>query len=149
MAINLENARRKVESFMETESAVVYTPATVDLLPYDTTTGVLEILDSIPAVNKLYDGVAKFKDITTQSSRGGGSGTAEGSLALLIVGTKIDFPIGDVPDGGFPEGALIVCTGTQRMPQLLGAQYLLRQATLKTFAIQYSVLADRRKAVDL
>lgn len=149
MAINLENARRKVESFMATESAVVYTPGTVDLLPYDTTTGVLDILPTIPTVNLLYDGVAKFRDITTQSSRGGGSGTAEGNLALLIVGTKIDFPIGDVPDGGFPEGSLVVCTGTQRMPQLLGAQYLIRQATLKTFAIQYSVLADRRKAVDL
>lgn len=146
MAINLENARRKVESFMQTESAQVYTPESVALLPYDNTTGGLDLL---PAANKLYDGVAKFKDITTQSSRGGGSGTTEGGLALLIVGTKIDFPIGDVPDGGFPSGSLIVCTGSLRLPQMVGAQYLLRQDTLKTFAVQYSVLADRRKAVDL
>lgn len=149
MAINLENARRKVESFMETESAQVYTPGTVDLLPYDTGTGVLEILSGLPPANKLYDGPAKFKDITAQSSRGGASGTTEGGLALLVLGTKIDFPIGEVPEGGFPEGSLIICTGTQRMPQMLGAQYLIRQATLKTFAIQYSVMADRRKAVDL
>lgn len=145
MAINLENARRKVESFM-TETVQVYTPESVALLPYDATTGGLDLL---PAANKLYDGAAKLKDITTQSSRGGGSGTTEGGLALLIVGTKIDFPIGDVPDGGFPAGSLIVCTGSLRMPQMIGAQYLLRQDTLKTFAVQYSVLADRRKAVDL
>lgn len=146
MAINLENARRKVESFMETESAVVYTPDAVDLMPYNQTTGGLVLP---VGGTKLYDGIAKFKDMTGQASRGGGSGTTEGGLALLIVGTKIDFPIGDVPDSGFPEGALVICTGSERLPQMVGAQYIIRQATLKTFSIQYSVIADRRKAVDL
>lgn len=145
MAINLEGARRKIETFM-TETARVYLPGAVDLLPYNSATGGLDLLVGL---TPLYDGAVKIKDITTQSSRGGGSGTTEGGLALLIVGTKIDFPIGDVPDEGFPEGALIVCTDALRMPQLIGAQYLLRQTTLKTFGIQYSVLADRRKAVDL
>lgn len=145
MAINLEGPRRKVESFM-TETVRVYSPAAVDLLPYDQVTGGLEVLAGVTA---LYDGAAKLKDITSQSSRGGGSGTTEGSLALLIVGTKVDFPVGDVPDGGFPVGSLIICTDALRMPQLIGAQYILRQDTLKTFGIQYSVLADRRKAVDL
>lgn len=145
MAINLEGPRRKVESFM-TETVKVYDPSAVDLLPYNQFTGGLDVLAGITA---LYDGVAKLKDITTQSSRGGGSGTTEGGLALLIVGTKIDFPLGDVPDGGFPNGALVICTDALRMPQMIGAQYLLRQDTLKTFGIQYSVLADRRKAVDL
>lgn len=146
MAINLENARRKVESFMATESARVYTPGSVDLLPLDSATGGLKLL---PAANLLYDGVAKFRDMMSRSAHGGGAGTNEGGLALLVVGTKIDFPIGDVPDTGFPEGALIVCTGALRLPQMIGAQYLLRETMLKTFAVQYSVMADRRKAVDL
>ena len=145
MAIDLEGPRRKVESFM-TETARVYPPEAVDLLPYDSATGGLNLL---AAVGVLYDGPCKLKDITSQSSRGGGSGTTEGGLSLLVVGTKIDFPLSEVPDGGFPEGALIICTDALRMPQLVGAQYLLRQSTLKTFGIQYSVLADRRKAVDL
>lgn len=106
MAINLEAPRRKVESFM-TETAVVYSPDAVDTMPYNQTTGGLVL----PTGGvRLYDGPAKFKDITTQSSRGGGSGTTEGGLSLLVVGTKIDFPIGEVPDEGFPSGALIICT---------------------------------------
>lgn len=145
MAINLAGPQRKVESFM-TETVQVYPPEAVRLLPIDTFTGGLELLSS---AGKLYDGAAKLKDITSQSSRGGGSGTAEGGLALLVVGTKIDFPIGEVPDGGFPMGALVVCTDALRMPQMIGAQYLIRQETLKTFGIQFSVLADRRKAVDV
>lgn len=145
MAINLEAARRKVESFM-TETVRVYAPAAVDLLPYDASTGGLELLAGL---TPLYDGVAKLKDMTGQSSRGGGSGTTEGGLALLIVGTKVDFPIGDVPDAGFSEGSLVVCTDSLRLPQMVTAQYIVRQATLKTFAVQYSVIADRRKAVDL
>jgi hypothetical protein len=145
MVLNLENARRKVESFM-TESARVYTPASVDLLPYDTASGGLELL---PSTNLLYDGAAKFRDIVSRSARGGGLGPAEGGLALLVVGTKIDFPIGDVPDAGFPEGCLIVCTDSLRMTQMVGAQYLIRESALKTFAVQYTVMAERRKAVDL
>jgi uncharacterized protein DUF6093 len=145
VAINLEPARRKVEEFM-TEEVQVYPPSAVDLLPYNSSTGGLELLAGL---DKLYEGKAKLKDITTQSSRGGGSGTTEGGLSLLVVGTKIDFPVGDVPDAGFPKGSLIVCTDALRMPQMIGAQYLIRQETLKTFAVQYSVLADRRQAVDL
>lgn len=127
-----------------TETAQVFAPDAVHQAVVNPVTLALEF----PAAAKLYDGPAKFKDITTQSARGGGSGTTEGDLALLVVGTKIDFPVNDVPDGGFPEGSLIVCTDALRMPQLVGARYILRQTTLKTFGIQYSVLADRRKAVD-
>jgi len=129
-----------------TENAVVYSPDAVDTMPYSQTTGGLVLPTG---GTKMYDGPAKFKDITSQSSRGGGSGTTEGGLALLVVGTKIDFPLSGVPGSGFPEGALIICTDALRMPQMVGAQYLLRQTMLKTFGIQYSVLADRRKAVDL
>lgn len=143
MALNLDNARRKVESFM-TEEAQVYAPDAIHRAAVDPLTLAL----TFPTSAKLYDGVCKIKDITSQSSRGGGATTGEGGQALLVVGTKIDFPIGDVPDAGFPEGALIVCTSALRMPQLVGAQYRARQAVLKTFGIQYSVMADRRKAVD-
>lgn len=146
MAISLENARRKVETFM-TENAVVYAPSVIRSLPYAQTAGSLVIPASAP---KLYDGPAKFKDMVRRSGGGGsGGGTTEGGLSLAVIGTKIDFPVNDVPEGGFPEGSLIVCTDALRMPQLIGAQYVVHESDLKTFGIQYTVIADRRRAVDL
>lgn len=143
MAINLEKARRKVETFM-TETCDVIAPDAVHAATIDPVTLALVY----PTSTKLYSaGRCKFKDVMAQSSRGGSGATTEGGNQLLVVGTKIDFPIGDV-GMGFPEGSLIVCLSSLRMPQMVGARYLMRQSALKTFAIQYSVMADRRKQVD-
>jgi hypothetical protein len=143
VAINLEPARHKVESFM-TETCDVIAPGAVHTATVDPVT--LELI--YPDAVKLYSaGACKIKDIMAQSSRGGTSTSAEGGNQLLIVGTKIDFPIGEV-GMGFPEGSLIICLSSLRMPQMVGAHYLMRQPSLKTFAIQYSVMADRRKQVD-
>jgi hypothetical protein len=143
VAINLLGATRKVESFM-TETCDVWPPE--DVHSYITDPITLELV--LPPAIRLYtDGACKAKDFTTMS-RGRGVGDSEGGNDLLIVGAKIDFPIGDVPDAGFPEGSLIKMKSSLRMPQLVGVVFVLRQSILKTFAIQYSVLADRRKQVD-
>jgi hypothetical protein len=142
VAIDLSGATAKVEEFM-TETVQVYAPAAVHSATVDPDTLALVY----PAALKLYDGACKIKDVTT-TSRGRGTGDAIGGEQVLIVVTKIDFPISQVPDGGFPEGSLITCTDALRMPQLVGASYQMRQSVLKTFGIQYSVLADRIKPVD-
>lgn len=143
MAINLANAQRKVEEFM-TETCDVYAPNAVHAGTVDPITLAL----TYPASAKLYNaGACKIKDIPT-NSRGAGVGDAEGGNQLLIVVTQVDFPLADVPTTGFPEGSLIICRSSLRMPQLVGAVYLMRQPVLKTFGIQYSVLANRRKRVD-
>lgn len=143
MAIDLSGPRRKVESFM-TETCDVWPPEDVHNYVIDPVT--LELV--LPPSLRLYtDGACKAKDFTT-ISRGRGVGDSEGGVQLLVVSTKIDFPIGDVPDVGFPEGSLIKLKTSLRMPQLVGAVFVMRQSILKTFAIQYTVLADRRKQVD-
>lgn len=143
MAINLAGATRKVESFM-TETCDIWPPENVHQYALDPVT---HELIKPPSLRLYADGKCKAKDFTTMS-RGRGVGDSEAGNQLLIVPVKIDFPIGDVPDAGFPEGALIVFKSSLRMPQLVGVTYVLRQSILKTFAIQYSVLADRRKQVD-
>lgn len=143
MAINLANAQRKVEEFM-TETCDVYAPVDVHAGVVDPITLAL----ITPAASKLYNaGACKIKDIPT-NSRGAGVGDSEGGNQLLIVVTEVDFPLADVPTSGFPEGSLIICRSSLRMPQMVGAVYQMRQSVLKTFGIQYSVLADRRKRVD-
>jgi hypothetical protein len=142
VAIDLSNATRKVEEFM-TETVQVYAPDAVHQSTVDPVTLAL----TYPASLKLYDGACKLKDVTT-TSRGRGTGDSIGGELVLMVVTKIDFPIGDVPDAGFPEGAIITCTDALRMPQLVGAEYKMRQSVLKTFGIQYTILADRIKPVD-
>jgi len=143
VAIDLSGPTAKVEEFM-TDTVQVYAPDAVHQSTVDPVTLAL----TYPAALKLYDGVCKIKDVTT-TSRGRGTGDEIGGEALLFVVTKIDFPISDVPAIGFPEGALMVCKDALRMPQLVGAEYKMRQSVLKTFAIQYTVLADRIKAVDV
>lgn len=144
MAIDLSGPRKKVESFM-TETADVFAPADVHSGVIDPVT--LKLV--FPDATKLGDAVScKIKDIMAQSSRGGSGATTEGGNQLLIVGTKIDFAIGDVPEAGYPEGSLIVCLSSLRLPQMVGSVYQMRQSALKTFAIQYSVMTDRRKRVD-
>lgn len=138
---DLTNGRLKVEEFM-TEEASVYLPADV----HSAVTDPITLQMVLPPAVLVYSGKCKIKDQASVSR--GTPVTSEGGNQLLVVVTKIDFPIGDVPEGGFPEGSVIVCTSAQRMPQLVGAQYQLRQSVLKTFGIQYSVLADRRKQVD-
>jgi hypothetical protein len=142
VAIDLSGAAAKVEEFM-TETVQVYAPDAVHQATIDPVTLALVYPESL----KLYDGACKIKDVTT-TSRGRGSGDEIGGEQLLFVVTKIDFPISAVPAIGFPEGALLICTDALRMPQLIGAEYKMRQSILKTFAIQYTVLADRIKAVD-
>lgn len=144
MALNLRTPKRKVESFM-TEVCDVYAPAAVHSMLTDPVT--LELIEGLPAALRILQNVrCKIKDQTSVSR--GAAVSAEGGNQLLVVVTKIDFSLDDVPVLGLPEGAVIVCTGALRMPQLVGAQYLMRQPVLKTFGIQYSVLADRRKQVD-
>lgn len=138
---DLTNGRLKVEEFM-TEEANVYLPTDVHTAAVDPVT--LQLI--VPVAVPVYSGKCKIKDQASVSR--GTPVTSEGGNQLLVVVTKIDFPIGDVPDGGFPEGSIIVCTSSMRMPQLTGAQYQMRQSVLKTFGIQYSVLADRRRQVD-
>lgn len=124
------------------ETTDVFAPDSVHSAVVDPTT--LQLV--YPAAALLYSGPCKLKDITSNSR--GAPATAEGGNQLLQVVTKIDYPIGQVPDGGFPEGSLIVCTSSLRMPQMVGAEYLARQSILKAFAVQYTVLADRRKRTD-
>lgn len=144
MALNLGAAKSKVESFM-TETCDVYVPEAVHAAVMDPVTLKLA---STPAatLRMLTDVRCKIKDVTSVSR--GAPIDVEGGNQLQVVVTKIDFSLDDVPETGIPEGSLIVCTGALRMPQLVGAQYLMRQPVLKTFGIQYSVLADRRKQVD-
>lgn len=144
MALNLRAPKRKVESFM-TETCDVYKPAAVHELVIDPVT--LELVEALPATLRILADVrCKIKDQTSVSR--GAPVDSEGGNQLLVVVTKIDFSLDDVPVLGLPEGALIVCKSALRMPQLVGEQYLMRQPVLKTFGIQYSVLADRRKQVD-
>lgn len=138
---DLTGPTAKVQEFM-TETADVYAPDAVHQAAIDPVTLQLVLTD----VQPLYSGACKFKDQASVSR--GAPVTAEGGNQLLVVVTKIDFPIADIPEAGFPVGSVIVCTNSLRMPQLVGAEYQMRQAILKTFAIQYTVLADRRKAVD-
>lgn len=142
MAIDLSGAAAKVNSFM-TETVTVYAPDAVHSGIVDPVTLKLPV----PASAKLYDGICKLKDVTT-TSRGRGTGDSIGDQPLLFVVCKIDFPTDDVPGSGFPEGSIITCTSSLRLPQMIGARYKMRQSVLKTFAIQYTVLADRMKAVD-
>jgi hypothetical protein len=144
VALNLRAPKRKVESFM-TETCDVYAPDAVHKLAVDPVT--YQMVDTPPATLRILNNVrCKIKDQTSVSR--GAPVDSEGGNQLLVVVTKIDFSLDDVPVLGLPEGALIVCTSALRMQQLVGAQYLMRQPILKTFGIQYSVLADRRKPVD-
>ena len=139
---DLSGAKRKVESFM-TETADLYLPAAVHSKTLDANLKLLPVESGTPWLPGL---ACKLKD-QTSTARGSATST-EGGNQLLVVVTKVDFSLDDIPDEGIPEGTLIICRSSLRMPQLVGAVYVVRQPVLKTFGIQYSVLADRRKSVD-
>lgn len=128
-----------------TETCDVYSPEAVHAAVMDPVT--LQLSTAPPdSLRILADVRCKIKDMTSVSR--GAPVDAEGGNQLLVVVTKIDFSLDDVPDSGIPEGSLIVCTSSLRMPQLTGEHYIMRQPVLKTFGIQYATLADRRKQVD-
>lgn len=141
---NLEQGRRAVENLMD-DTCDVYAPGAQHTSTMDPVT--LKYTATATRGVKIYsNGRCKIKDATNNSR--GGPIADEAGKQLSVVATKVDFPLGDVPAGGFPEGCTVVCQSSRRNAFLVGNEYTVREIIGKTLQLQYTVLTDKRKLVD-